>query len=112
MSGEPLQRALAHFAQRKNATLDIPEWGVTVHYCVLNLMERQAMIGGSSRPEDLAFRMAKLVAEKAKDADGKPLFGEPTPELIRQIQHEMDPVIIDRIAVAIVGRGEEPAKNS
>ena len=114
MSKTALDSALEHFAKRKDSTLDVPEWGVTVHYAPLGLLERQRAVAGGQSPDEIAFRMAKLVVEHSKDANGEPLFGKASPQLIEDVQHKMDPAIVERIAVAILGvsSGAQAAKNS
>lgn len=109
-----LEKALAHFAERKDSTVEIPEWGVTVHYSPLGMAERQRIVGAiRGGADNVSFTQAKMVAEKSRDGDGKPLFGEATPETIRKLQYEVDPNILDRIARAILGAPteEEAAKN-
>lgn len=100
---EILNKALADFAARRNQTIDVPEWGSTVHFSALGLLERTKALTGPNTASDLAFRQAKVVAEHAKNAAGKPLFGEPTPELIEKLQRDVDPAILNRIALRIVG---------
>lgn len=109
-----LETALAHFAKRKNSTLEIPEWGLTVHYSPLGLLEREkAVPRADSTPDEVAHRMAKVVIEHAKDEKGEPLFGPATPELVTDIQHKIEPSILQRIALAIIGTPSEAqaAKN-
>ena len=106
-----LQKALEHFSSLKNASIEIPEWGgVEVHYSPLGLAERQRFISGGGGPDEMSFQQAKIIIRHAKNAQGEPLFGEETPDLIRQVQNGIAPVILDRIATAILGAKMESGR--
>lgn len=102
-----LEAAKAHFASIKGVEVDVPEWGVTVVTKPLSLRDRQKL-------HDLAkgkgTRMAVLAVQYyAKDASGTRLFGD-GPDVTRDLETDVSPEVLERIAVALNGRGDEDAE--
>lgn len=106
---EALDKLTAHFARRKNRklTLDLidPETGqiydrLDVYYSPLGLADRQKSIPRTKSEE--AWMQAEIVVKHSKDANGKPLFGEPSPDVMDTLLASVDPAQLDEIAQAIL----------
>lgn len=95
-----LDRAVSQWEAARKRSLDITELGVTAHFSVLSLEDRIAAVSGPDSEQ--AFRMAKVVANHAKDENGQPLFGDPSPDVIDKLRKHVDPAIVDRLSSAIL----------
>lgn len=92
--------AAAHFARQRGQSLTVDEWnGAVVRFDPLSLAQRQEI---SALAGDSEARMTALtVIKAAKDGEGKPLFSDDAVTLGR-FMSEVDPVIINRIAQAVL----------
>lgn len=102
-----LQAAVAHFKARRHQKLEVPELGLTVHFSMLSLKERLTLVPSTKNGAEVSLALARLVALKALDETGAPVFGPETTELLHVLQHEVDPVVLNRIANAILDHPSE-----
>ncbi|MDH5528363.1 MAG: hypothetical protein OEY97_13815 [Nitrospirota bacterium] len=92
---EILEKAKGHFKERLSAgmgTVEVPEWGTTIHFRPLNLKERDRIHQFAAK--DSLEALVETLIVRALDADGKPIFKSVhRTELMR----EVDPEIIARV---------------
>ena len=88
-----IDRVTAHFSKIGTRKIVVPEWeGLEIHYTPITVGERKAIY---ARGEDAESIMVNTIIEKAKDADGKPLF---VLEDSARLFQKADATIIQRIA--------------
>ncbi|TPE52591.1 hypothetical protein [Amaricoccus solimangrovi] len=105
-----LTHARAHYGRMRDQTIEIPEWSaedgapLVVHFSPLTLRQRQKLNAraGTDNPGRL---MALAVILFARDAEGKPLLEDTAPTLAA-LEGEVAPVVIARIAGAMLGTTE------
>ncbi len=103
MSVKAIERAKAHFKQLVDEPMEIrvPEWDIdgdefTVYATPLTLQDRVILTRNNPNQIEMA---ANILILKAKDKEGKPLFGkEDKPDLMRAASSS----VIKRISEAIV----------
>lgn len=118
-----LTTARAHAAKMKNQHIEIPEWldgegnPVKIYFDPLSMRQRQSLQAqatkgkGDSAVTDNCLLVALTVAKHAKDEGGNAIF-PPGLETIKALETEVDPVILARIAEAMVGvTGEDDLGN-
>lgn len=91
--------AIEHYRQRlrgEMSKIDVPEWGVTVHWHAWTLEEKSRCW----RPGGVDPTVyADVLIAKALDADGKAMFA---PAERMEIVGEFDPTVVERVADAIM----------
>ena len=90
-----LETARAHFAQFERVEIAVPEWGTVIYAKPLTLRERTTLLRKADKPD---FH-AHVIVARAQDDAGKRLF---TAADIPIIMNEVDPVVADRIAAALI----------
>lgn len=108
MTMKAIDRAKAHFKHLVDEpkTIRVPEWDdegeeFVVYATPLTLQERVRLNKHAANPIEMT---AELLIFKAKDKDGKPLFGkEDKPDLMRAV----DADVIARIAKQIIGASDD-----
>lgn len=96
---EILEKAKSHFRERLEGgmeSVEVPEWGVTIHFKPETLRQRAAV--HKAAQTSIADGLVEKLIQRALDADGKPLFkGVHRTELLR----EVDPDVVTRICMAM-----------
>lgn len=94
-----LEKAISHWDGIKNGTVEVPEWGITVHFTRPTLAEHAAIQKRIN--EDPALASATLVQERALDAKGNRLFDDEL-ETTNKLRRGVDPNVVSRIAQAVL----------
>lgn len=98
MAKSIIERVTAHFEQFAKKTIDVPEWGVTVHASPITVADMDAI----DRAKGAGAKAVAILLRKAKDENGNPLF-QPTQEW--DLLNKADPRVVDRVALEIFGSG-------
>lgn len=101
-----LSQARAHFERMSNQSITVPEWGdaagnpAVIHFAPLTLRDRQKL---RQRAGDSESKLTLLtVMCHAKDPDGALLFADSI-ETIKSLETAVDPAVLARIAVRMLG---------
>lgn len=105
-----LDHARAHYQRMQNQRLEIPEWGdedgkpAEVYFAPVTLRQRQKLNAraGDNNP---GRTLALAVILFARKADGSPLFPD-TAATLKSFENEVDPAVLARIGVAMLGTSE------
>ncbi|MDH5528324.1 MAG: hypothetical protein OEY97_13620 [Nitrospirota bacterium] len=92
---EILEKAKGHFKERLAAglgSIEVPEWGTTIHFRPLNLRERDRIHRFAAK--DSLEALVETLIVRALDGDGKPLFKSVHRT---EFMREVDPEIIGRV---------------
>lgn len=114
-----LATARAHAQKMKGQKIEIPEWGApgepaVIYYDPLSMRERQSLQQqatkgkGESAVVDNCLLVALTVAKHSKNEQGEPIF-PPGLDTITQLENDVDPNILARIAEAMVEVTDEVA---
>ncbi|TXL70103.1 hypothetical protein FHP25_35875 [Vineibacter terrae] len=68
-----LDRAKAHMASHEVRAIEVPEWGCTIYWTPMTLIERET-VRRRSQANGLADAAAHIIVMKAIDRDGHKLF--------------------------------------
>ena len=106
-----LTAARAHFDNMRDQEITIPEWGaedapLVAFYDPPTLARRQEIERRGGKSE--ARKMALTVMLSLKDADGKIIFPDDAPTL-SAFEFQLDPAVINRAAVQILGLSGDQA---
>ena len=94
-----LDKATAHWAGIRDGSIDVPEWGVTVHFVRPTLRDHARY--QKDIAADPAMAAVKLVQERALDAKGGRLFDDEL-ATFTSLRDAADPNVVSRIAQAIL----------
>lgn len=98
---EILDRITAHFDSLGKRTIEVPEWGCTIHATPVTIAERNRIYKNSKGDNDYAT-LVRMIVVKATDADGKPMFNAADePKLL----NHADSTVIVRVAAEIMSVG-------
>lgn len=89
-----LSRIRAAHDSRKMVAVDVPEYGVTLHFPPLTLADHEAIRKGVAKGDEHAL-MVKGLIHQARNADGTPAFDD-TP-VTRAELHRMELSVMQRI---------------
>jgi hypothetical protein len=105
-----LDRATEHFSAQGRKSIDVPEWGCTVYYAPLTVMEKRRIFKPGLRPGDDQAVAVDALIEKARDEAGKPMF---TLDDRETLLRKVDAKVVERVALALLGgaTAEETEKN-
>jgi hypothetical protein len=98
-----LERIVAHAAPDKVRRLEVPEWGedgqpLVITYTMVTLDDMATVDAADG--DQWYKRAARIVALKARDEAGKPLFGLGDAVTLRE---QAAPHVVNRIAMAMLG---------
>jgi len=106
-----LDRATAHFKSQLTGQpqeIDVPEWGTKIYVRPMNGIQHDAIYKLLDKGQFFEARVEALL-QRAKDADGKPVFNRvERQELLRSV----DPKVIVRITDEMLQFEETDVKNS
>jgi hypothetical protein len=79
-----------HQASLGRHSVEVPEWGITIHYSPLTLAEQAVLHGWKSRPaNDELLIYAKIIVMKAEDDTGKKLFTQKDYDLLKDKDYDL-----------------------
>lgn len=96
---EILKSIRAHSQPERVRTIDVPEWGEVIHYRMVTLADMHET--QRAAPDNPARQEAELICLKALKQDGTPMFKRID---VLVLLEEADPVVVRRIANAMIGR--------
>lgn len=105
------KRVESAFKSRSVRTVEVPEWGLTLHIAPVTILQLQKINGES----DIFRRCARILQVRAKNEQGLPLFDEQDYEML--CSHgigEYGPDVVVRVAAEVMNdlpHAEDVAKN-
>lgn len=90
-------RAKSHWAKRETGTVEVLEWGATIHFKSPNLATVKAAMADAKG--DPIEAQARIVVACATDVDGNRIWSKAE---YRDLMIEYDPSIVTRIGNAIM----------
>lgn len=93
-----LDQAKAHWALVRQGSVEVPEWGATVHFQRLTVEDQQRLAADLRR--DPVATGVRLVMERALDSEGKRLF-DSEPSTFNALMKDVSPQALERIVTAI-----------
>lgn len=101
---EILSRITAHFESLGVRTIEVPEWGLTIHASPVTVAERQRIYAGSKGDNDYET-LVRILLEKARNEKGEKLFTLADKAVLLQ---KADSAVVIRVAAEIMSGGEPP----
>lgn len=97
-----LAKAQAHWADLVNGAVDVPEWGVKVHFKRLTLED----LAKWQKPltEKMFETTVNIIIQRALHEDGTRMFPDGTEalEAYETLMNKSDPRVVERIGYAII----------
>lgn len=105
-SSNVMDRIRAHFDAPGRRSFEVPEWDLTIYTDPLTVRERSQIFKAADQG-GLEYQVETLIL-KAKDADGKPIFG---PHDRITLLSKADPAVVERAAGLIIAQDLIPNPN-